>query len=297
MNGNCLDIGTIQAFLDGEAGPNEAIKISDHIGACNACAAMLAAAEDENSLVFSVLDRELNSLVPTQRLWNRINETIAVEKSRVSFWQRLAGLLTANIASPTFAAAAGILLVVAISAVVVTLESSKNNVGLVAVDSAKQDVRPPFVSNSTSVAENNDEKGTSAPIRSEKAAVESKLPEAQLRRMVANAAYIERGPKKTLVVPASISPQYLPGEESYIRTINQLEQNVTVQSASLKASSQFAYERDLAVVNDSIVKMRHVVKKNPKNQSARQVLYSAYQDKIDLLKSSMQSGELMASLQ
>ena len=65
----------------------------------------------------------------------------------------------------------------------------------------------------------------------------------------------------------------------------------------MKASSQVAYARDMALVDDSITKMREVVRKNPRNQAAKQILYSAYQDKIDLLKSSAQRDELMASLQ
>jgi hypothetical protein len=52
----------------------------------------------------------------------------------------------------------------------------------------------------------------------------------------------------------------------------------------------------MAVVNDSIKRMREVVKKNPRNQAARQVLYASYQDKIDLLSSVAQREELMASL-
>jgi hypothetical protein len=51
----------------------------------------------------------------------------------------------------------------------------------------------------------------------------------------------------------------------------------------------------MAVVNDAIRKMKDVVKKNPKNQSAKQVLYSSYQNKIDLLNSVAEREELMAS--
>ena len=50
---------------------------------------VMAEAEEENSIVFSTLERELNALVPTQRLWSRINETIEVEKSRMPVWQKL----------------------------------------------------------------------------------------------------------------------------------------------------------------------------------------------------------------
>jgi hypothetical protein len=125
---------------------------------------------------------------------------------------------------------------------------------------------------------------------------ESKLSSDEIRRMVIKANYKETGPRKVDVVPAS-APQYLPGEESYIKTISELEQNFSAQNAGLKASSQVSYQRDLAVVDDSIQKMRQVVRKNPRNQAAKQVLYSSYQDKIDLLNSAAQRDELMASLQ
>jgi hypothetical protein len=64
----------------------------------------------------------------------------------------------------------------------------------------------------------------------------------------------------------------------------------------MRPSERVAYERDMAMVNDSIDRMRREVKKNPKNESAKQVLYSSYQNKIDLLNSVSQKGELMASL-
>ncbi len=91
--------------------------------------------------------------------------------------------------------------------------------------------------------------------------------------------------------------EYLPGEESYMRTIADLKQNVDGQKDRImNPSSRISYERDMAVVNDAIKKMKEVVKKNPKNQSAKQVLYSSYQNKIDLLNSVVEREELMASL-
>ena len=49
MNGKCIDIGTIQAFLDGETTQDESLRIGQHIASCEMCARVLAAAEDENS--------------------------------------------------------------------------------------------------------------------------------------------------------------------------------------------------------------------------------------------------------
>lgn len=292
MNGNCLDIGTIQAFLDGETRPEEAVKISEHVADCDPCTILLAQAEEENSMVFSVLDREMNSLVPTQRLWNRINESIAEEKSRATFWQRLLAFVSASFANPSFAAAAGILLVVGIVGVVFLNQrtSSPEEVAATALPMSEPAQNASEQQGPTEIIPiaANDEDGVAKGSKVER----SNLSDTELKRIIPTVV-TERGPKKPNVIQA----QYLPGEESYIKTIGELEQGVTAQNASVKASSQVAYQRDLAVVDDSIKKMREVVRKNPRNQAAKQVLYSSYQDKIDLLKSSAQRDELMASLQ
>lgn len=89
----------------------------------------------------------------------------------------------------------------------------------------------------------------------------------------------------------------LPGEESYVRTIASLAKTVDTQKDSvLRPGERIAYERDMALVNDAIKKMRVEVKRNPKNDSAKQVLYSSYQNKIDLLNSVSQKEELLVSL-
>ena len=85
MRSDCLDIGTIQAFLDGETAPAISLKVADHISECEACSAMLAEAEDETAVVFPLLEREFNTLVPTQRLWTKINDEIEYEKRNHPF--------------------------------------------------------------------------------------------------------------------------------------------------------------------------------------------------------------------
>ena len=298
MNGNCLDIGTIQAFLDGETRPEQAVKISEHVTDCDTCTLLLAQAEEESSMVFSVLDRELNSLVPTQRLWTRINAEISEEKSRTSVWGRLAAFVTVSLASPSFASAAGILIVFGMVAAVWVMNSGDGvTTGEVAVvnspvASGSKDSAPPAPvvqdQNNATVA-----KIEATPVKRESVRV-TNLSDSEVNRMI-RASYVVNGPRKVSAVPASA--QYLPGEESYVKTINELQETVTAQNAAARPSGEVSFQRDLAVVDDSISKMRRVVKKNPRNLAARQVLYSSYQDKIELLKSSAQRDELMASFQ
>ena len=84
----CFDIGTIQAFLDGELAPDLSQKVTRHIALCGDCATAFAEAEDETAIAFSALEREYDTLVPTHRLWTKINDSIAVEKKQSSVWQR-----------------------------------------------------------------------------------------------------------------------------------------------------------------------------------------------------------------
>jgi len=300
MNGKCIEIGIIQAFLDGETSPELTAWVTDHIAMCDACALQLAEADEETSIVFSALDREFNALVPTQRLWTRINETIAVEKSRLSVWQRLlAAFPLLQLSSPTFAAIAGVVMLVVAFAVVNGLRNraSDDLVASAPVPSAEKIAVPqngaadPVVETASAPAVQ-----PSTPSTAVQASVkESRIPAERIRNVV-NAEYA--APKRDAVREAhTVEAAYLPGEDSYMRTISDLNQSVNGQKDRvLTPSSRIAYERDMAVVNDSIKRMQTVVRKNPRNQAAKQVLYSAYQDKIDLLNSVAQREELMASL-
>jgi len=49
MSVNCLDIGTIQAFLDGELTPDVSMSVTNHIAGCDACSFMLGEAEEESA--------------------------------------------------------------------------------------------------------------------------------------------------------------------------------------------------------------------------------------------------------
>jgi len=301
MNGKCFEIGTIQAFLDGETTPDVSLRLSDHIASCDACARTLAAADEESSLVFSALERELNTLVPTQRLWTRINDTIAVEKSNVPFWEKIYSYVTSSLLNPSIAAAAGILLVLGMLGVVIqindnayTLVSEKQAEPVPASPDRITPVTDPPETKATDVA------GSTV---SEKPLVgTSKLGPQEIKALAAsvNANSREIRPRTAdLRIPSSSATAngYLPGEESYVKTISDLKQNVDEQKDSVMTpSTRVSYERDMAVVNDSITRMRDVVKKNPRNQAARQVLYSSYQDTIDLLNSVAQREELLVSL-
>ncbi|MGH9948868.1 MAG: anti-sigma factor family protein [Pyrinomonadaceae bacterium] len=294
MNGNCLDIGTIQAFLDGETSQEVSLSVSAHIAHCDDCTNLLAVAEDENAFVFSALDRDMNTLVPTQRLWSRINESIEVEKTKEPIWKQVFAFISASLASPSLTAAAGVLIVFGFVAAMWALRSNAptpvdNNVVAIAPQSsgsvainATLPVAAPDASIDTS---SNDSSATGV----QQIEVSHHSPK-KLEEIVREAN------KRNEIRPITLDYNVpLPGEQGYIKTIADLKQTVDGRKdAVFSGSSRVAFERDLAVVNDGIKRMQKVVRKNPNSQSARQVLYSAYQDKIDLLNSVAQREELMA---
>jgi hypothetical protein len=298
MNGKCFEIGTIQAFLDGETTPDVSLRLTDHVAKCDDCARLMAEADEENSIVFSTLERELNTLVPTQRLWSRINETIEVEKSRMSVWQKLLVYIRVVLANPSITAAAGILLVLGMFAVVVSVRDGNDAGSNVVQSTPTIQTAPASPTGTVDIATTGDGPAIPSSTTAVSTVKSSNLKSGELKALAASVRAGQREIRpQTALYTTPAADTYLPGEESYVKTISDLKQNVDAQKDTVMTpSSRISYERDMAVVNDSIKRMRDVVKKNPRNQAARQVLYSSYQDKIDLLNSVAQREELMASL-
>jgi hypothetical protein len=269
----CLDEGTLQAFLDNELDNAMSLRVGKHISECESCAEMLAVVEEETAFVFSALDPELNSLVPTQRLWTKINDSIETE--RRSGWFGSLGGLFGQLSMPSMAALASLVIVAGSFAFFLSAHPESATVAISAV--------------SPSVA-------VSDRIESPKivdAAVREIRDEADDVRAV-HADFVRPEPIVRRTAPSS---RYVEGEATYVRTISKLERTVDQnKDALLSASSRFAYEKDLAVVDDAIARMRREVRRNPKSDIARQVLFSSYQNKIDLLNSVNDRGELMASI-
>lgn len=283
MKQDCLDIGLIQAFLDGELDASKRHTVSDHVAVCDTCAFMLAEAEDEAAIVFPVLEREFNTLVPTQRLWTRINSAIEIEKREAPFWQKAWALVSAAFANPSFVAAAGLLIVVGIFASLWVNRTTPD----------------PYVA--TNTATSNSSRATSTPpITLSNPVLPDTVVEPRPSARVQQASYQPQrisGPRPVYTT-MNLGNGYMPGEESYVKTISALSETVSEKKDGiLRPAQRVAFERDLAVVDDAISRVKKEVKRNPRNGTARQMLYASYQNKIDLLNSVAQKEELMASIQ
>jgi len=295
MMEKCFDEGTLQAFLDNELSPELSQAVARHIVDCDPCAFLLAEVEEETAFAFAALEQEFNTLVPTQRLWTKINESIETQHRKRSLWQSVLTFVSnLSFTNPHVVAFGSLLLIVGVvsALIVVKKDNIPNEVAvtkppITSVQTAKiENVNPPIIDETAPIPTvNNAPKTTANPqFRVEKAVyVDNK-------RKPENETPIIIPPKPTV-------PQYLDGEESYVSTISRLEKTVNENKDEvLQPSARFSYEKDLAVVNDTISKLRKEVRKNPKNEDAKQVLFSSYQNKIELLNSVTQRGELMASM-
>lgn len=292
MNDKCFEPGIIQAFLDGEAGPELSFTITDHTAKCDKCALALAQAEEESAQVFAMLDREMNTLVPTQRLWSSISVAIAEEKKQHSLWDRLRSGILATFANPSMTVAAGVLVVFGLFAAVWTLRTPdiSGDLSDMARAGGTSTIAPaaPLPAGGPHAADN------PAPVL----VVQSNFSDKDIAKLAKTISYKPAAERVTVTPAVDRGESYLPGEESYIRTISNLKETVeSRKDAVMSPSVRISYERDMAVVNDSIKRMKDVVRRNPKNQAAKQVLYSSYQNKIDLLNSIVEREELMASMQ
>lgn len=282
---NCIDIGTIQAFLDGELDLARSAEVSEHIDECDACALMLSEAEGEEAVIMPALARELDALVPTQRLWAKINDHIETEKRERPWYQKLGALALTLLARPSFAVATAALLFVVIgTGFWLSNKPEANDQAAIAT------VNKPVAM----VAKAANGPDRPSPAADPKAEVFDDIrPSRQLRPRTTTAAYTASEPARATHASVKLDP----AEMDYENTIAGLSRSLQGQKDSVMAvSERIAFERDMALVNNTIDKMRAQIRKDPNDASVRQVLYNSYQNKIDLLNSVSQKQELVASL-
>ena len=307
MTEKCFDIGTIQAFLDGELASERMEAVSRHIALCDECAISLAEAEEESAFAFSALEQEFNTLVPTQRLWTKINDSI--ERENKSFWKPIFAFFS----NPTIAAFASLLIVFGLFTVFLNFRTETPDDFASKTVQRQENAIPASTTAQPNIQNPTDNIQTPSSIERPSLVLatnsDSKKPET---RVVKTDLVKQREVKpninnqKNTLNPAPnlindsvqlASNENVAGEDSYVKTIATLQETVNSRKDEvLKPSARFAFERDLAVTDNAIKTMRAEVKQNPKNEAAKQILKASYQNKIDLLNSVAEKNELMASL-
>lgn len=299
MTEKCFDEGTIQAFLDGELGLELVDRVSHHVALCDACATAVAEAEDQMEFAFSALDTEFNTLVPTERLWTKINHSIEAEAKNKSIWHSVYALLT----NPSSLAFASLVIVFGLFVGLYGLKNTADN-GMTAATTApiRKIENAAVISNSpvnnSPSAAADDKLSQSPPAPVFTAGRQNDDADFKVRKAVYKQTVTPRRiPDSNIETETIYSAETLVAEDSYIRTISTLEKTVNSRKDEvLNPSARFAFEKDLAVTDNTIERLKVEVRKNPKNEAARVLLRNSYQNKIDLLNSLAEKTELMASL-
>lgn len=306
MTEKCFEIGEIQAFLDGELDEKSREKAVRHFSVCGDCAGLLAESESELTLTFSALETELNSLVPSARIRANLYEAMAAE--RKTFWQKIFGGF--SFSSPSIVAFASLLLIAGISTIFFVQRENRSVSSETAAKTQNSKIRnetaPPAVTVSTNPDKENlanPATGTIAKTEIQRANIKSNK---EKRAVIQNAGLniqkisVKNRETENKVLKNTTQPlknENLVGEENYLKTIATLSETVNSRKdETLRPSARVAFEKDLAVVNDAIAKMQKEVRKDPKNEAAKQLLRASYQNKIDLLSSVADKNELMATL-
>jgi Putative zinc-finger len=300
----CFDEGTMQAFLDGELSAQLLEKVARHVALCEPCAALLQETEEESAFAFAALDNEINSLVPTERIRTNLYQAISeIEKPKTSLWVQFLNL-GAIFSNPSIAAFAGLIIV---GAIFVTIWSFKNQphnstdlAGKSAPTTPSNDVVPIVQTQGNETISNNPQFTSPIDVQQINQPTVKRGNQTKAQNAVYKLSNTNNLIQRTKNGDSKVTPQSaetISGEDTYIKTIASLTETVNGQKdIALRPSARVSFEKDLAIADDTISKMKQEVKKNPKNEAAKQVLRNSYQNKIDLLNSVTEKSELMVAL-
>ena len=270
----CIDEGTLQAWLDGELGGEAAGSVALHLASCPSCAEAARTVENENLLLTKALETEFAESVPSERLRQRLDSAIAEKQiarpvrsevsAKAGWWESLRGQL---FPSPQRAFGyAGLAAVILLSAIFGLVYLKRGEVSPVAkIETSKPiplptpETSPVPVSSPLGTGPVAKPSGPSGPVESPQKLVTRKTPRAN-----------------------KPSTGLLPGERDYVKTIAALDKSIKSDSP-MRPGLQVEYEHNVAVLDSAIEMTRDAVKKNPKDTQASQFMFAAYQSKVDLL--------------
>jgi ribosomal protein S15P/S13E len=302
-----LDLGTIQAFLDGELSGERLENASAHFALCEQCTGAMLEAENELGAVDFAFSAENAYAIPTQRIWARIENELdsldcqpaRIKTSKASIWQGFRQWM------PQLAFGGGMAAVVLFSlfsfnayqepdntTVAVSTRNSIDNI-------SKSDIKPlppPIELSAITTNPQDNLKPTRQtaprPDFGEIKAVKAGFSVKESSARIAN----NRSVRPIEAAPVNLKTP-LAEERQYLDTINDLAKAVeSSDELTMRPSSRVQYEQNVAIMDKAIEQMQRQVRRNPKDENAKRILIASYQNKIDLLNTVAEKTQLMASL-
>jgi anti-sigma factor RsiW len=273
----CVDEGVLQSFADGELSRLELERVSSHLAHCQLCSAAAQELANENELVFAALAPEFETVVPTERLRERIGSAVAGLQSHSlgterSIFARLSQTISSLFQLPqpalSYAGLAAVLLFASVAGVVYF----------------RSDVTAPG-SPIEQVAEVTPSKTTPAEANPSKSSqlVPADRPSAAPVSSTAASAPVRPNRSRPAANATIARVKLLPGERSYLKTIAALDSSIKSSDRPMRPSLRAEYERNLALVDRALAAARNAAKNNPNDPDAAEFVFAAYQSKVDLL--------------
>ena len=314
MRGKCLDESVLQSYLDGELSPELTGEAAHHLAACGACSEALAAAEAECALFGAAFAPDAALPVPTESLRDRLDAALAGARTQTHAprgwnFSALAAWLAApfNFAPRQAAAFASLVAVVAFASILGLVYLRRDD----PTHLADKSPAGPGAPKATASAPQQPEVGQPAVQREGNAVATPAAGGVNTNQNVPAAGTgavkivrASRGPaagraSKAATVASGPEPDpaqlAVPGEDKYLQAIASLSRAVELAGdAALKPSLRAELERNIAVIDRAISETRKQALRNPGDADATGFLFSAYQNKIDLLSTVADQAQVAA---
>ncbi len=285
----CLQEEVLQSYLDGELHQRRVEQVTSHLASCRTCNDLVRQLEQENSVLTAALAAEFETVVPSERLRQRIDAAIGSARIEAAAGSAPAGSVREWLSSlsdlftfrPERALGyASLLLIVGFGLIM----------GMMRWQTVPTPTNNSLVATATPAPAPSPEPTTAPPVKSvppssEPNTTKSATPKDRRQRGSAIAARPAFGQNMT----AANHVKLLPGERSYLQTIAQLDSTINSDKGRMKPDVQAEYQRNLAFVDRTLAVARTAAKSNPNDPDATEFMFSAYQSKVDLLNTVAQA--------
>ena len=305
----CVEEGTLQAYVDGELSSEMMERVATHIAACQICTEAAHEIENDSQLLAEAFAPELALSVPTGRLHLRLDAAIAEleaqkqqrsgfesQASRLRSW--FAGLASPFSLMPQHAVGfASLIALVAFGAIFAFIILRPQPSTLNVAQGVKTIGLPSF------------EPGQEIKVTNPDQPAQRAGNEFAVRNPTGDARVIKAGSRRTqgkvtpsmvrqsveppAAIPATASVQLLPGEKNYLKAIASLDTAIKAGGDNaMRPTLRVEYERNLRVVDEAIAQTRAVAQRNPNDKDAAEFLLSAYQSKVELMNTVAEQAQL-----
>ncbi|MEO6391041.1 MAG: hypothetical protein ABIP75_04260 [Pyrinomonadaceae bacterium] len=282
MKNKCLDIITLQTYLDGELSVLEMENAASHLAACVACGEMAREMESELLFVGQALEPELTLAVPTAQLRARVYAAIdelplaARKADSPSLLDRLRSLVSGFTPQMAFGLVSAVVVIGLVSWVGLSFMRAGNAGG-------------EAIATVFDLSPGGDLPAWEMP--------DSPTPTDDPIITINRPRRVNPKGEGKIVDPLPAATEPLPGESTYLATIKDMNHSMAERDdLDVRPTLRADIERNLAVLDQAIASSRDQARRHPQDANAAAFLNAAYQNKIEFLRTVSDQAQLYAAL-